>query len=272
MTISRQPDRQMSDLASYPLTWLDSLLLFGTAFVAGGLNAVAGGGSFITFPTLIFTGISPIAANATNNTAMWVAGLASLGAYRKDLQVEPRLMVILSITSLCGGVIGSLLLLSTRPDVFDKLIPYLLLVATIVFIGGEPFKKWLQTRTNRQTSTPPSLLRSIAIQLIISIYGGFFGAGIGILMLASLTFLGIKNIHGMNALKALLATFINGIAIVPFILVGAIVWPQAILMSVGASLGSYTIARFARKIRPEIVRRFVSIVAISMTVYFFIRS
>ena len=116
-----------------------------------------------------------------------------------------------------------------------------------------------------------SIVNLVVYQLAISVYGGFFGAGAGILMLAVLTFFSTKNIHAMNALKALLGTCINGIAIILFIFAGAIVWPQAILMSVGGSLGSYMIARFARKIRPEIVRQFVSIVAISMTVYFFIR-
>lgn len=252
------------------LTWLNNILLFGTAFLAGGLNAVAGGGSFITFPTLIFTGIAPIAANATNNTAMWVAGLASVVAYRQDLQTERRLMAILSIPSLIGGVIGSIALLHTRPDIFKQLIPYLLLVATTIFVVGESFKRWLQSVSQKSSSAPGSMLKLVLVQLIISIYGGFFGAGIGILMLATLTFSGIKNIHVMNALKVVLATFVNGVAIIPFIFAGAIVWPQALLMSVGGSLGSYIIARFARKLRPEIVRRFVSIVAISMTVYFFI--
>ncbi|MFM2304807.1 MAG: hypothetical protein RLZZ135_2219 [Cyanobacteriota bacterium] len=252
------------------LTWLNSILLFGTAFLAGGLNAVAGGGSFITFPTLIFTGIAPITANATNNTAMWVAGLASVGAYHQDLQTERRLMAILSIPSLIGGVIGSIALLYTRPDVFKQLIPYLLLVATTIFVFGESFKRWLQSVSQKSLSAPGSMLKLVLVQLIISIYGGFFGAGIGILMLATLTFSGIKNIHVMNALKVVLATFVNGVAIIPFIFAGAIVWPQALLMSVGGSLGSYIIARFARKLRPEIVRRFVLIVAISMTVYFFI--
>jgi uncharacterized protein len=258
-------------IAPPPLTYLNGLLLFATAFVAGGLNAVAGGGSFITFPTLIFTGMSPIAANATNNTALWVAGLASVGAYRRDLDVERRTMSILATTSLVGGLLGSLALLYTSADVFKKLIPYLLLLATCVFIGGESFKKWLQSF--RQTSSPkPIPLGYLVIaQLVISIYGGFFGAGIGILMLATLTFFNLKNIHAMNALKAFLGACINGIAIVPFLFAGIIVWQQAILMAVGGALGSYVVANSARKISPLIIRRFVSIVAVSMTVYFFVR-
>jgi uncharacterized protein len=262
----------MQTLATPSLTWLNSILLFGTAFLAGGLNAVAGGGSFISFPSLIFTGVSPISANATNTTAMWVAGLASVGAYRKDLQVERRSLMILSIASGLGGAIGAIALLSISSDIFKKLIPYLLLFATLVFIFGEPIKVWSQTIAKKSKLEHISIVNLVVYQLAISIYGGFFGAGAGILMLALLTFFSTKNIHAMNALKALLGTCINGTSIILFIFAGAIVWPQAILMSIGGSLGSYIIARFSRKIRPEIVRQFVSIVAISMTVYFFIRA
>ncbi len=257
--------------APSPLTYLNALLLFTTAFIAGGLNAVAGGGSFITFPTLIFTGVSPIAANATNNTAMWVAGLASAGAYRRDLDLDRRSMLILSIVSLIGGLLGSIALLYTSPDVFKKLIPYLLLLATCVFIFGESFKQWLQSFSQRSSAQAPKLIYLVIAQLAIAIYGGFFGAGIGILMLATLTFFNLKSIHTMNALKVFLATCINGIAIVPFLFAGIIIWQQAILMAVGGAIGAYAIANFARQISPQIVRRFVSIVAIVMTIYFFIR-
>lgn len=262
----------MPNLELPSLTLVNSILLFSTAFLAGGLNAVAGGGSFITFPTLIFTGVVPIAANATNNTAMWVAGLASVGAYRQDLKIERRLLVILSIASLIGGTIGSIALLYTSSDIFKKLIPYLLLLATSVFIFGEPLKKWSQQLITKSPAERPSIVSLVIAQLAIAIYGGFFGAGIGILMLATLTFSGIKNIHAMNALKTVLGSCINGIAIIPFILAGAIAWHQAILMAVGGSLGSYLAARFARKIRSQLVRQFVAIVAISMTIYFFVRS
>jgi uncharacterized protein len=255
---------------SPPLTYINGLLLFATAFIAGGLNAVAGGGSFISFPTLIFTGVSPIAANATNNTALWVAGLASAGAYRRELDINRRSMLILSSVSLVGGLIGSIALLYTSPDVFRKLIPYLLLLATIVFIFGESFKQWLQSLGRVNPAKTPRLIYLVIAQLVISIYGGFFGAGIGILMLATLTFFNIRSIHVMNALKSFLATCINGIAIVPFIFAGIIAWQQAILMAIGGALGGYFIANFARQIPSVIIRRFVSIVAISMTTYFFI--
>jgi uncharacterized protein len=252
------------------LTILNGLLLFGTSFLAGGLNAVAGGGSFITFPALIFTGVSPIAANATNNAAMWVAALASVEAYRQDLDVERRLLLMLIGASLLGGVIGSIALLYTEPNFFKKLIPYLLLVATTVFIFGESFKKLLQSLSQKNIAANKSPLSLVLLQLVIAIYGGFFGAGIGILMLATLTFAGIKNIHGINALKTCLGASINGVATIPFVLAGVIVWPQAVLMSLGGSLGSYAIARFARKVRPSILRGLISMVAIGMTGYFFV--
>jgi uncharacterized protein len=252
------------------LTLVHSLLLFSTAFIAGGLNAVAGGGSFITFPTLIFTGVPPITANATNNTALWIASMASAGAYRRDLSVEKRELLLLAITSLVGGVIGSIVLLYTSADVFKKLLPYLLLSATLIFTFSEPLKKWLQLQSKNSSSKSPPLLILLLAQLAIAIYGGFFGAGLGILMLATLSFLGITNIHAMNAFKTFLGSCINGIAIIPFMFAGLIVWHQVILMAVGGSLGGYLCAHYARKLEPSLVRKFVMVVAFSMTIYFFI--
>lgn len=254
-----------------PLTLLHSLLLFSTAFIAGGLNAVAGGGSFITFPTLIFTGVQPIAANATNNTAIWVAALASAGAYRKDLNIQRRELLLLCGTSLVGAAIGSIALLYTSPDMFQKLIPYLLLVATLIFTFGEPFKAWFGRQSQQSSPKSPPLFRLMLAQLAIAIYGGFFGAGLGILMLATLAFLGIKNIHTINAFKTFLGSCINGVAIIPFVLAGVIAWPQTVLMAVGGSLGGYFSAYYARQLQPHLIRRFVIIVAFGMTAYFFIR-
>jgi hypothetical protein len=249
---------------------LHNLLLFGAAFVAGGLNAVAGGGSFISFPVLIFTGVQPITANATNNTALWVASLSSAGAYRRDLNIGKREFVLLCGISLIGGVIGSVALLYTSPDIFKKLIPYLLLLATLLFTFGEPLKAWFQRRNNNSSIESPPLFRLVVAQLAISIYGGFFGAGLGILMLATLSFLGIKSIHTMNAFKTFLGGCINGVAIIPFVLAGVIAWPQAILMAVGGSLGGFLIAHYARRLDAIYIRRFVIFVAVSMTAYFFI--
>jgi len=245
------------------ITFIHSLLLFSTAFIAGGLNAVAGGGSFITFPTLIFTGVAPITANATNNTALWIAAIASAGAYRRDLSIEKRQLLLL---------IGSVALLYTSPDVFKKMLPYLLLSATLIFTFSDSLKSWLQLRTRNDFSATPPLFILLISQLLISIYGGFFGAGIGILMLATLTFLGIKNIHAINAFKSWLGSCINGVAIIPFMFANLIAWHQVIIMAVGGSLGGYLCAHFARKLEPGVVRKFVIVVAFAMTTYFFIHS
>jgi uncharacterized protein len=248
---------------------VNALLLFATAFLAGGLNAVAGGGSFITFPTLIFMGMNPIAANATNNTALWVASLASAGAYRQDLGIARRELWLLCGVSLIGGAIGSICLLYTPSEVFKRSIPYLLLFASIIFTFGGAIKAGLMRLCQTTVNPAPSLVGLLVVQFAISVYGGFFGAGMGILMLATLTFLGINNIHSTNALKAFLGSCINGIAIVPFIFAGVINWQQAIVMALGGAIGGYTIARYARKVAPSKIRTLVSIVAFGMTAYFF---
>jgi uncharacterized protein len=253
------------------LTSLNAIFLFVTSLVAGGLNAVAGGGSFLSFPALIFTGMSPIAANATNTTAMSVSAIASVGAYRGDFAQDRRSLVMLSAVSILGGLIGSIILLYTSADFFRKLLPYLLLLATSVFIFGDALKQWLQSRRQQPQTTSPQFLQLLLVQLVISIYGGFFGAGAGILMLAAMTFFDVKNIHNMNALKMFLGTCMNGAAVVLFVFAGLVAWPQAILMAIGGSVGGYAIARFARQIPAIIIRRFVAIVAISMTIYFFAR-
>jgi uncharacterized membrane protein YfcA len=246
-----------------------SFLLFTTAFVAGALNAVAGGGSFITFPTLIFLGVAPINANASNNTALWIASIASASAYRHNLNIPKQQFLVLCLTSLIGGVIGSVILLYTSQNVFKNLLPYLLLSATLIFTFSDVFRKWLQFQSQRSFDKSP-LWVLVITQLAISIYGGFFGAGLGILMLATLSFLGIKNIHSMNAFKAFLGSCITGIAIFPFIYAGLIAWNQTILMAMGGSLGGYLCAHYASRLKPSIVKMFVVFIGFSMTTYFFI--
>lgn len=258
-------------MTSQYLILLDSLLLFSTAFIAGGLNAVAGGGSFLTFPILIFTGIPPIAANATNNTALWIAALVSAGAYRQDLKVERQQLIIMCVTSLLGGTIGSIALLYTSPDIFKKLIPYLLLLATLIFTFSKQLQNlWKFKHQQSLSEATPPIPVLLLTQLVIAIYGGFFGAGIGILMLATLSFLGIKNIHTMNAFKAFLGSCINGVAVIPFMIAGVILWHQALIMAVGASLGSYLCVNYIRKLPPRLIRYFVIFIAYSMTIYFFL--
>lgn len=250
------------------------LLLFLVAVIGGTLNAVAGGGSFFTFPALIFAGVPPIPANATSTVALWPGSMASVGAYRRELKVlERRLLIVLVITSLIGGVLGAILLLITPPSIFTTLLPYLLLMATLLFAFSGPVTKRLRMRRIEKSALSVGQLIGISFaQLVIAIYGGYFGGGIGILMLATLALMGLENIHIMNGLKTLLASCINGVAVITFIVAGAVYWPEAAVMIVGAIVGGYGGAYYARKIDQKWIRLFVIVVGFAMTLYFFIKA
>ena len=256
-----------------PIPLSQHCLLFGAAVIAGAINSVAGGGSFISFPALIFTGVNPISANATNNTALWLGTFASVGAYRDELLNRKRQLFIFGGVSLLGGLLGSVLLLYTSASFFSRLIPYLLLSATLLFTFSSLITKWLQVRlpkwSNPSSSSPP--VGVLILQLFIAVYGGFFGGGMGILMLATLSVMGLGTIHTMNAFKSFLATCINGIAVIPFVIAGVVVWYQALLMSVGAIIGGYVGGLYAQKLNPILVKRFVILLGFTMTVYFFVK-
>jgi len=254
------------------MTYLHALILFIAAVIGGTQNAVSGGGSFITFPVLIFVGVPVISANATSALALLIGSAASIGAYRHELVQQRRsFLLLMVITSLIGGALGALLLLNTPASTFQSLIPYLLLVATLLFTFSGPITAKMRVRDvgKTQLSVPAFIGLAIA-QLVIATYGGYFGGGIGILMLAALAVMGMSNIHAMNGIKALLATCINGIAVLIFIGAKAISWPEAIIMIIGALLGGFGGAYYARKISPKIVRGFVIVVALTMTIYFFV--
>jgi uncharacterized protein len=253
----------------------DIILLFLVAVVGGTLNSVAGGGSFFTFPVLVFTGVPSIQANATSTVALWPGSVASVGAYRRELAQQDRtLIIVLITTSLVGGVLGALLLLHTPQSLFNFVLPYLLLIATLLFAFSGTLTKRLRARKPADGSIEmlrPNYVGIAISQFLIATYGGYFGGGIGILMLATLAMMGMENIHVMNALKTVLASCINGVAVVTFILAGAIYWPQAVLMIVGAIIGGYGGAYFARKLDQRWIRIFVIVVGLIMTTYFFIR-
>src|SRR6266849_1985090 len=255
------------------MTILQAFLLFMAAILGGTLNSVAGGGSFIAFPALIFTGVPPINANATNTVALWPGSVASVSAYRKELAAQNHtLLFVLSSTSLVGGVLGAILLLRTPQTTFERLIPYLLLLATLLFAFSGPITAWLRRNTVPKDKLSWFTLSGIALlQLVVAVYGGYFGGGIGILMLATLGLMGLENIHEMNALKTVLQSCINGLAVITFIIAGAVVWPQAILMVIGAIVGGFGGAYYARRIEQRWVRLFVICVGMGMTIYFFLR-
>lgn len=245
------------------------LFLAVAAFVGSALNAAAGGGSFVAFPALLATGVSPIAANATNNTAMWLGALSSAGTFRRDLDVERRVLIRALAVSVVGSLLGAITLLHTSNATFATLVPWLLLAATVLFVSGPHLTTLARThRVDARFDSPVGY----AGQLLIAFYGGYFGAAIGILMLALLAMLNFGEMRKANALKALLATSINGMAVLPFFLAHAILPRQALVMSLGAILGGVLGARLVRRLPSTVVRTFVILIAVTMTLYFFIKT
>jgi uncharacterized protein len=253
------------------MTLLDSVLLFAAALAAGGLNSVAGGGTFFSFPALIFSGVPAIPANATSTVALWPGTVASSWAYRRRLPRSALIFVPLILASIGGGFFGARLLLHTPPRTFMRLIPFLFLGGTLLFAFGKKLVRAAPRVDHRGNASLLALAGVTLAQFFIGVYGGFFGGGIGILMLASFTFLPLADIHAMNGLKTLLASTINVVAIATFIAARIVFWPQALLMLFGAALGGYAGAHFAQKVNPARVRTFVVCVGLAMSVYFLYR-
>ncbi len=247
-------------------------ILFLAAVLAGAINAVAGGGSFISFPTLLFVGIPPVNANATNTLALWPGQVASIGGYRNQFRhlSWPTVMPLL-ITGVVGGVLGGWTLLRTSQTTFMRLVPWLILIATVIFAMSGRITRWVRQRTSREEHHEFSTGRGVVLQLFIAFYIGYFGAGAGILILAMLALLGMDEIHAMNALKALLTTISNAVAMLLFIVAHAVYWPEAILMIAGSVLGGYYGAHFAQKMKPEYVRSMVIAIGIALSIYYFAR-
>jgi uncharacterized membrane protein YfcA len=244
-------------------------LLFLAAVLGGALNAVAGGGSFIAFPALLFTGVPAIPANATNAVALWSGLTFSSGAFRHHLKVSRAALISLVSVSITGGVVGAVLLLRTPAHTFLRILPWLMLSATLLFVFGPAL-----TRTPSPIAHGPSMRAIIAasfFQLLVAIYGGYFGGGMGFVVLAMLTAFGMADIHEMNALKTVLSSATNGLAVVVFVVKHAVYWPQALVMICGAALGGYFGARYSLRLPKLWVRWFVIAVGAGMTVYFFVR-
>jgi len=245
-----------------------AIFLFLAGALGGALNAVAGGGSFVAFPALMFSGVAPIAANATNTVALWVGTTASGGAYRKHLDVSRRVMIPLAVTSVIGGIAGAYLLLHTPAQTFLRVLPWLMLGATLLFTLGGRLAHGSGGSIASDASTS-ALAVAAVFELVVAVYGGYFGGGVGILNLAMLAALGMTDIHAMNALKVVLGGIINGIAVITFVVAGAVVWKQGSVMIVGAVLGGYLGAHYAQKLPGSWIRGFVIAVGTAMTAYFF---
>jgi uncharacterized protein len=256
------------------LHFVQAIGLLFAAGIAGALNALAGGGSFISFPALLFVGIPPVEANATNTVALWPGLVASAMAYLKRLNAPLRVLAPLLVTSVLGGWAGALLLLKTPQHTFMRLIPWLMLAGTLLFAFGNSlrglFGKTAVIDDLREISVRAIILGSIA-ELLVSIYGGYFGAGIGFVVLAMLALMGMRDIHAMGAIRTLLAVAINAAAVITFIVARAVLWPQCLVMIAGSLAGGWFGAHYAQRTDPKRVRAMVIGVGIAMTAYFFIK-
>jgi uncharacterized membrane protein YfcA len=242
------------------------LLLISAAFAAGVINAVAGGGSFLTFPALVFTGVPSIIANASSTFALLPGTLASAWAYRADFKESDDFPFRpLLIASLAGGISGALLLLFTPQRTFDSILPWLMLAATLLFTFGPKLSPFLK----RYIHIGPVTV--IFIQFLIGIYGGYFGGAIGIVMLATWSVFGITNIHLMNANRTILGSAMNLVAVVLFVIARKIWWPQTIAMLAAAVVGGYFGAVYARGVNPRYLRMAITAIGVAITAAFFLR-
>jgi uncharacterized protein len=235
------------------------LVVFASAFLAGMINSVAGGGTLLAFPALLWMGIDPLRANVTCTVALWPGSLGGLYGFRREMAGSRRWIALLIWPSIIGALSGAFLLLITPPRTFAVLVPYLILFATILFAVGEPLTKRLSGFENNHWR-----IGAVIFQFFVAVYGGYFGAGIGILMLAALGLLGMSDIYQMQGLKNLLAMCINGVAAIYFMLMGPVVWRDALVMAGGAILGGYGAAGLARRLGRTFLRRVVIVIGLAL--------
>lgn len=245
------------------MEFIDYFTFFACAALGGAINSVAGGGTFLTFPVLIWAGLTPLQANVTSTIALWPGSVASAAAYRQEWRQQKEILPALMAISIAGSALGAAILLLAPERVFESLVPWLLLAATLIFTFGRRAMHALKL-----TGHP---LAARVMQFAVAVYGGYFGAGIGILMLAMLQLMGLHHIHRMNALKTVLGSTINAVAVFVFVAFGAVVWPVALVMVAGAIAGGYVGAWGAQKLPPEPVRWMVSGIGFATTAYFFLQ-
>jgi uncharacterized membrane protein YfcA len=242
------------------------------AFLAGVINSIAGGGTLLSFPALMWIGVPPVMANATNTVAIWPGSFAGVVGFRKDIAKLPRWLFWLMIPALLGGMAGAVILLHTPEKVFARIVPLLILGATLLLAAQEMITRKLNRfLEGHDRPTAGWLVFAFVFQFLVSIYGGYFGAGMGILMLAALGLIGMHDLHQMNGLKNLLAICINGVAAVYFAMQGAVVWTHVLIMAVTSIIGGYAGARLAHRLGRKFVRGAVVVIGLTMTVVLFLR-
>ncbi|HET9010880.1 MAG TPA: sulfite exporter TauE/SafE family protein [Gemmatimonadaceae bacterium] len=264
----------VADLAPLPLGRL--VVAAVAALLAGVMNSVAGGGTLLTFPALVAAGLSPLQANATSTVALLPAALTSMLGYRGELAGARRWALALALPSLVGGGLGAWLLLSTSNATFERVVPWLVLGATALFLLQRPLLRWVRGHeaalpAHRDGTSASPAMSLLWWQLLVGVYGGYFGAGVGILMLAALGFMGLTNIHRMNGLKNWGGFCMNAVAAVTFALSGIVDWPVALSMAVGSMAGGYLGARAAQRAPQGMVRGAVALIGIGSGIWLLLR-
>jgi uncharacterized membrane protein YfcA len=252
-------------------SFLHLLAAFSAAFISGAINSVAGGGSMISFPVLIAIGIPPIIANATNTVGIWPGAIGSLWGFRPEMAKIPKSYYWLLVPAIVGSVAGAILLRYTSASFFEKIVPGLILFATVMFIIAPPIRERLQKKSTSNEVSIGRIVFVFFLQICVSIYGGYFGAGMSILMLSILSIIGMTDMLVMAATTSVLSLAINGVAGVIFSISGLIDWPIAITMAVGAILGGYGAAGIARRVGGLWIRRLVILVGLSLATVMLIR-
>ena len=248
--------------------------LVTASFLAGVMNALAGGGSFLSFPAMLAMGVAPIQANATNTVALWPGQLTSVAALRADLRRD--LLPVVALASVVGGVSGAWVLLHTRQRTFLHMVPWLLLVASLLFGISGPVSRWLRSRSQAAAEghiadrAIPAVPLFFAL-LLTCFYIGYFGAGAGFLIMTTLALFGLESMHELNSLKVLAACLSNLCAVITFILSGAVIWHYCLLSMLFAGVGGYLGAQYARRINPSVLRGIVVVTGVAVAVYFFMR-
>ena len=255
--------------------WQTYLILCASAVAGGMVNAVAGGGTLLTFPALMLalgsTAEATVIANATSTVALVPGSIASVWGYRREVIHMRRWAMLLAWPSLLGGCVGSLLVVAQPAYVFANLVPWLILAAALLFALQPQIARWTGVGQHHETPSMHSLIGIIGFQFLVSVYGGYFGAGAGILMLGALAMMGFENIHQMNSLKSSLGTLINLVAVAVFMAGDRIRWPYAIAMAISAAIGGYFGASVARRLDKRLVRNAVVVIGFSLAAFYFYR-
>lgn len=251
---------------------MHNIVIALAAFAAGAINSIAGGGTLLSFPALVWIGVNPVMANATNTFALWPGSFAAMVGFRRELANVRRWLLLLTIPALLGGATGGVLLLHTSMATFTRLVPFLILGATLLLATQELITRRLGLVARAHENPSAGWITIVVIfQFLVGIYGGYFGAGIGILILAALGLIGLTDMHEMNGLKNLLAICINGVAAIYFAWSGAVLWKDGFIMAAAAIIGGYLGARVAHHLGRTFVRRSVVVIGLAMGIALFFK-